>query len=515
MPRSNLMNYSQKSRWKLLLVLGAFLIAGASLIYTNRLVHKVEKEERNKVQLWAEAIQKKARLVKYANSLFNQIRADEKQRVQLWAEAERKIGDINAPVGDLGFLLNVIKNNRTIPVIITDGAGTPIPDNNRNLPDSIKAFQNDTAYLKSQVRLMRTQHKPIQIDISKDRKNYIYYSDSKLFTDLKVVLNDLVTSFMKDVQTNSSSVPVILTDSTQTTITEYGNVDTLKMKDSVYRKNLIEDMRENNPPIEIELPGEGKQYIFYEESTLSKELRYYPYFELGIISLFIMLAYFLFSSARKSEQNRVWVGMAKETAHQLGTPLTSLMAWVEYYKSKNIELTDEMEKDVKRLETITQRFSKIGSTPQLEPYDVVDELKETEDYIRTRSSQKVKFTMHVPADIDTVALLNPPLFSWVIENLFRNAIDAMSGQGAISMDVSNQVNAIVVDITDTGKGIPKGKFKTVFEPGYTTKSRGWGLGLSLCKRIIEDYHGGKIFVKNSELNKGTTFRIILKTPPRT
>jgi signal transduction histidine kinase len=248
---------------------------------------------------------------------------------------------------------------------------------------------------------------------------------------------------------------------------------------------------------------------------LSKELRYYPYLELGVISLFILLAYYLFNSARKSEQNRVWVGLAKETAHQLGTPLTSLMAWVEYLKSKNVELTDEMEKDVKRLETITSRFSKIGSTPQLEPYDMMDELEETKDYIRTRSSEKVKFTLTVAPHTDTVALLNPPLFSWVIENLFRNAIDAMSGQGAISIDVSRQANTIIVDITDTGKGIPKGKFKTVFEPGYTTKSRGWGLGLSLCKRIIEDYHGGKITVKNSEINKGTTFRIVLKAASNT
>lgn len=505
------MNYSNKSRSKFLLIMGAFLIAGLSLLYTNQLVHKVESEERTKVKLWAEAIQKKAKLVKYANSLFNQIGSDESQKVRLWAEAERKIVDPNGSGNDLSFPLDVVRNNRTIPVILTDESGNPLL--NLNLADSVKAIQNNTAYLKSQVELMRQEHKPIEINVYKTKKEYLYYSDSKLFTDLKVVLNDLVESFMKDVQTNASSVPVILTDSTQTKIMQSGNVDTLKMKDSVYRKSLIADMQQTNPPIEIELPDEGKQYIFYEESTLSKELRYYPYFELGAISLFIMLAYFLFSSARKSEQNRVWVGMAKETAHQLGTPLTSLMAWIEYLKSKNVELTDEMEKDVKRLETITKRFSKIGSTPQLEPYDVMDELRETEDYIRTRSSQKVKFTLHENPDIDTVALLNPPLFSWVIENLFRNAIDAMGGEGAISMDVSRLENTVIVDITDTGKGIPKGNFKTVFEPGYTTKSRGWGLGLSLCKRIIEDYHGGKIFVKHSEINKGTTFRIVLKTQP--
>jgi len=507
------MNYTQKSRWKFLLITGACLIALASLLYTNRLVHKLEKEERNKVQLWAEAIQKKARLVKYANSLFNQIGSDESEKVQLWAKAEKKIADVNATTEDFDFLLYVIKNNRTVPVILTDEKGKPL--SNRNLNDSIKANENDTAYLRSQIELMREEHSPIEIVIAKNNKNYLYYSDSKLFTELRDVLNVLVESFMKDVQTNSSSVPVILTDSTQTKIMAYGNVDTLRMKDSVYRNALIADMQQNNTPIEIELPDVGKQFIFYEESSLSRELRYYPYFELGIISLFIMLAYYFFNSSRRAEQNRVWVGMAKETAHQLGTPLTSLMAWLEYLKSKNVELTDEMEKDVKRLETITSRFSKIGSAPQLEPFDLVNELDETMDYLRRRSSQKVKFTLNVPPDTDTVALLNPPLFSWVIENLFRNAIDAMGGQGAISIDVSRQANTITIDVTDTGKGIPKRKFKAVFEPGYTTKSRGWGLGLSLCKRIIEDYHGGKIMVKNSELNKGTTFRIVLKTPSKT
>ena len=341
------MKYSDKSRWKLILVIGAFFIAGASLVYTNQLVNKVEQEERVKVKLWAEAIQKKARLVKYANSLFKQIRSDESQKVQLWADAERKIVDPNGSSNDLSFPLDVIRNNHTIPVILTDESGNPII--NLNLADSIKAAQHNTAYLKSQVELMRQQHTPIEISVYKTKKEYLYYTDSKVFTDLTIVLNDLVKSFMIDVQTNASSVPVILMDSTQTKIMESGNVDTLKIKDSVYRKSLIADMQQSNPPIEIELPDVGKQYIFYEESTLSKELRYYPYFELGIISLFIMLAYFLFNSARRSEQNRVWVGMAKETAHQLGTPLTSLMAWIDYLKSKNVELTDEMEKDVKRL----------------------------------------------------------------------------------------------------------------------------------------------------------------------
>jgi signal transduction histidine kinase len=186
------------------------------------------------------------------------------------------------------------------------------------------------------------------------------------------------------------------------------------------------------------------------------------------------------------------------------------MAWVEYLKSKNMENTDELEKDVKRLETITNRFSKIGSAPQLEMNDISHELNETINYVKTRSSQKVIFIMNVAKDIETIAPVNSPLFSWVIENLLRNAIEAMSGKGTITVDVSDVPQYLIIDITDTGKGIPKSNYKRVFEPGYTTKGRGWGLGLSLCKRIIEDYHGGRIFVKTSEVNKGTTFRIQLK-----
>jgi len=224
----------------------------------------------------------------------------------------------------------------------------------------------------------------------------------------------------------------------------------------------------------------------------------------------MVFSYFLFSTARRAEQNRVWIGMAKETAHQLGTPLSSLMAWVDYLKTKDFTNAEEMEKDVKRLEVITSRFSKIGSSPQLEMQDVSTVLEETMDYMRARTSQKVKFSIKVAENADTVAPLNAPLFSWVIENLCRNAIDAMSGEGALNVDITDQMQFLYIDISDTGKGIPKGKFKTIFEPGYTTKERGWGLGLSLCKRIIEEYHDGKIFVKSSEVNKGTTFRIVLK-----
>lgn len=233
--------------------------------------------------------------------------------------------------------------------------------------------------------------------------------------------------------------------------------------------------------------------------------------QLLIIALFLLIAYTLFSTARNSEQNLVFVGMSKETAHQLGTPLSSLMAWIEHLKETTLDqsIVYEMNRDVDRLQTITDRFSKIGSQPALTHENTFKVLEHALDYLKQRSSKNVQFILEDNSSDNTEALLCVPLFEWVIENICRNGIDAMDGKGRIKVSILNQNHKILIDITDTGKGIPKNKLKTVFEPGYTTKQRGWGMGLSLCKRIIENYHNGKIFVKQSELGKGTTFRIIL------
>ena len=228
--------------------------------------------------------------------------------------------------------------------------------------------------------------------------------------------------------------------------------------------------------------------------------------------MFLLAASLLFSTARKAEQNQVWVGMAKETAHQLGTPLSSLMAWVEIFKMKNVdpETIKEIEKDVFRLQTITQRFSNIGSLPKLEVQNLVTVMYDSVKYISARTSQKVHFSVNLPEEFECNILINKPLFEWVTENLFKNAIDAMDGEGRIDIVITEEIGNIYIDISDTGKGIPKSKFKTIFKPGFTSKQRGWGLGLTLSKRIIDIYHNGKIFVKSSVLSKGTTFRIVLE-----
>ena len=495
--------YSKKQTWKLWLFSAAIIIVGASLWYTNTIVNKIAKEEREKVKLWADAIKKKADLVKYTNELFEKIKADERKKVELWAEATRQLSQ---DLSDYGFVLKVVSDNTTVPVILADEHGNVITSRNLD-PDK----ENDKTYLKLQMQAMRAVQEPIEINIYHGQKNYLYFKDSKLFSELKSNLDDLIKSFISEVAVNSASVPVIYTDSTKQNVIQSGNVDSLKIKDPVYLKQVLATMATQNQPIEVEFGDGSKSYIFYQESVLLTQLKYYPYVMFIIIGLFLLVAYLLFSTARRVEQNQVWVGMAKETAHQLGTPLSSLIAWLEYLKSKGLdpETATEIEKDVKRLETITERFSKIGSVPKLDTVDLVKVLNDSMNYMKLRTSKNVTFSMDTNNEKEVFAQLNVPLFEWVIENLIRNAVDAMNGNGSINITLSDQTQFVYIDIADTGKGIPKSKYKTVFEPGFTTKQRGWGLGLSLTKRIIENYHSGKIFVKNSEIDKGTTFRIVL------
>jgi len=498
--------YSKKQRWKLLLFIAAMVIVTASLIYTNTLVNKIAKEERNKVKLWADAIQKKANLVKYTNDLFNKIKSEERKKVELWAKGTKQLANPNLEMGDLSFMFEVVRNNETVPVILVDNDNNIIAS--RNL-DSLK--QNNKEYLIQEMQEMAAKQPPIVIDLYRGQKNYLYYKDSRLFSELKIVLDDLIRSFISEVAINSASVPVIYTDSSQQNVIAFGNIDSISINNLDYVKRTIVSMAAENKPIEIELGDKEKNYIFYQDSFLLTQLKYYPFVQFGVIGIFLLIAYTLFSTSRKAEQNQVWVGMAKETAHQLGTPLSSLIAWIEYLKTKGVDeqTISEVRQDVSRLETITERFSKIGAMPVLQKEDIIVVLEKSVNYIKTRTSKNVIFSINNTSNYPVLAALNVPLFEWVIENICKNAVDAMTGKGSVAIEITDQTQFVYVDITDSGKGIPKSKFKTVFEPGFTTKQRGWGLGLSLSKRIIEIYHNGKIFVKRSEPEKGTTFRIVL------
>lgn len=318
-------------------------------------------------------------------------------------------------------------------------------------------------------------------------------------------------TFLNDIIVRNTSIPIIISDSLNTII-EDKNIDyTQETKDKVLQKELRK-MKDQNPPILIYVSESETQYLYYRDSVLLENLKYYPLIQFAVVFLFIMVAYLAFSSSRNAEQNQVWVGMSKETAHQLGTPISSLMAWVELLKMQNIDenLIREFEKDTQRLEKITERFSKIGSVPELLMTDLAETIRSTVSYLKTRSSAKVKFILDFDEQAKLEVPLNAALFSWVIENLCKNAIDAMNNSGTIQISLVEKGNQVVIDVSDNGKGIAKAYHKTVFQPGFTTKKRGWGLGLSLAKRIVENYHKGKIFLKQSELNKGTTFRIVLQ-----
>ncbi|QHS55398.1 HAMP domain-containing histidine kinase [Mucilaginibacter sp. 14171R-50] len=306
-------------------------------------------------------------------------------------------------------------------------------------------------------------------------------------------------------------------DSTKTFI----NLDKEELKsqkkkfDLQYFKDELAYMKKQHEPIRLTTVFNEPWLVYYKDSPLLTQLKIFPYIQLSVIAIFLLVAYTAFSSSRKSEQNQVWVGLAKETAHQLGTPISSLMAWIEVMKEKfNAEddpLMAEMENDVKRLEIVADRFSKIGSKPKLDEHPVYDVVKDFVDYFRVRASNRITFEL--TGNRRLTAGLNIPLFDWVLENLLKNAVNAIEGTGTIRVSVTGNKpkKLIFIDITDTGKGIARSKFDTVFQPGYTTRQRGWGLGLSLTKRIIQNYHDGQIFIKESELGKGTTFRIVLKT----
>lgn len=379
--------YTKKQKWKLLLLAVAVVIGILTFLITNNLAKKLAVEERKKVELWALGM--------------------------------RQLSALDNEDKDYTFILEVIKNNETVPVILTDKEGQII--SSRNLDPN---KENEPEYLSKQLEKMKSDNKPIEITLLDGNKNFIYYKESILLT----------------------------------------------------------------------------------------RLFYFPIIQFGVITLFLLVSYIAFSASRKAEQNQVWVGMAKETAHQLGTPTSSLMASLELLRLKNVDekVVAEFEKDVNRLEKITERFSKIGSAPKLEKQNIVETLIHAIHYIKARSSEKVKFSINFSENDKILVPFNPSLFEWVIENLFKNAIDSMEGIGTITVHIDDRIQYLFIDIIDEGKGLAKSKYKTIFQPGYTTKQRGWGLGLSLSKRIIELYHDGKIFVNHSEIDKGTNMRIVLR-----
>jgi two-component system, sporulation sensor kinase D len=493
--------YSNKQRWKILLFAVAMIIVGITLWYSNHIADKIREEERQKISLWSEAIQRRAELVNFTQNLFEGLRDEERKKANLLAKAYQILSD-PMDQNDLTFVTDYIWGNTTIPILIYDEKG--VLWNSANLPPN---RIGDRSYSDSLYAVMKGKYEPIlfpEVGLS------VYYNDSYLFMELQHTMDDLINSFISETVINSASVPVIVTDSSQTLLLKIGNINSSQVNTPELLALRLKKMKGANEPIQVNLPGQGVQYIFYEDSEILKQLQLFPVFQLILIGVFLVVSYLIFSTFRKAEQNQVWVGMAKETAHQLGTPLSSLMAWSSILESNGVEaqILDELNKDIDRLNTITERFSKIGSKTELHEEDLSEVLQQSFDYLHKRISPHVKF--EIPTNAEPImAPINKALFGWVLENLVKNAVDAMGGEGHLSAAVFHEEGMAVIEVTDSGKGIPKNKWSTVFQPGYTTKKRGWGLGLSLVKRIVETYHGGRIFVKHSEVGKGTTFRIEL------
>lgn len=393
--------YHSRRVWKWVLVAVSLFLVGNFIYFSNNLVKDLSKQERDRMQIWADATKELATM---------------------------SIATDSTSVNNVNFLLNIIEANDNIPVLLVDSDDNILLHRNFRLPDP-----TDSLGL---------------YDLSPENEAFLA-----------------------------------------------GKLKTLK--DSRNRIDIIID-------------NDITQYLYYEASTLLHRLQVYPYILLGVLIVFILVVYFALISIKKAEQNKVWVGLSKETAHQLGTPISSLMAWMQMLEATELDpsIVTDMNKDVNRLSIIADRFSKIGSKPEMELAFINESVVNSLEYMRTRISQRVKLTIHT-ADEECGTLLCLSLFEWVMENLTKNAVDAMQGEGAINVRVSNNAGTIFIDVSDTGKGIARKNFKTVFNPGYTTKKRGWGLGLTLVKRIIEEYHSGKIYVKDSTPGRGTTFRIEL------
>lgn len=392
-------------------MLVSLLLVAFFLYISNNLVKDLSKQERDRMEIWAQAT---------------------KQLASMPAVVPGEAEDLNAvytmPTGDIDFLLSIIEENRNIPVLLVDSHDNILQYRNFRLPEPI-----------------------------------------------------------------DSLMPYHLSE-----------------KNLAFLHNKLGALKSSKNHIVIKIDDHTTQHLYYEDSTLLKRISFYPNIQLAVMVIFVLIVYFAVMSTKKAEQNKVWVGLSKETAHQLGTPISSLMAWTQMLEASGVdkEIVDDMDKDVHRLSVIADRFSKIGSKPEMELAFICDAVGKGLEYMKARISSGVKLTIDLP-DEDRGVKLCMPLFEWVLENLSKNAVDAMQGKGSLTVTVAYGSQKVFIDITDTGKGISRKDFKTVFNPGYTTKKRGWGLGLTLAKRIIEEYHGGKIFVKSSEVNVGTTFRIEL------
>lgn len=499
----------------------AIVMVGVSLLLSNNIVNKVREREKERATQWADAIQKKVELVKLTNQAFSQLRDKEREKMQLWIEATKEVSkpsslDVNS---DVNFPFQIINQNKNIPVILVDqdrevsgyinldfkAADLQTQYPKASTAELNKIFEDSLLGLTHQ---WKQNNEPFTIEVYEGLFMTYFYDDSKEISRLEAESDSLFQSFNSDLINNESLVPVLLMNTSGDSIV--GSNLSPEKTASNELKNTIADLAKQNTPIKINLSEDESLVLYYDSSPELKQLKYFPYIQFFIIGLFGFIGYLIFSTFRKAEQNQVWAGMAKETAHQLGTPLSSLMGWIELLdmEEKNKAYTKEMRKDIDRLDKVTDRFSKIGSEAKLTDVNLHETIQRVYEYLIPRLSKNVQF-LYAPESTEIEAPHNGPLMEWVIENVVKNAVDAMEAKGKIEIRLSTANGKAIIDIEDNGKGLPAKLQTQIFEPGFSTKKRGWGLGLSLVKRIVNEYHKGKIFVLHSEVNVGTTFRVQL------
>jgi hypothetical protein len=492
-----------KQRVKLILMTVSIVLALFALWEVQHIARQVRESEEAKIRLWANAIAQRNSLSEATNEFFRQATIDEHRKMQLYTDILQSFNDPNQGI-DLRFSLayvNYIVDSARTPIIITTAH------------DSLITVPQELAGQKLEGWLMEEYSKnpPFEYRLW-GMPMALYYKESQYYTQLRQVLNRLNSSFLEEITQNSVFVPVVIVDSTRTVALAFGNIDSSEISNPGKLLPRLERMERANDPIEIRLPDGNKAFVFYENSQLLISLYWVPLFYVFIGLVLLVVTYYLFRTTRSMEQNRIWVGLAKETAHQLGTPISSLKGWTEYLRGKEFseKYAIEVDKDLHRLETITHRFSKIGSVPELKKEDLKVAVTEAVEYLQGRVSRKVQFVLSFPEGEEFVAPLNSYLFQWVIENLCKNSVDAMEGAGTITIVASQDAKMIYIDVCDTGRGMSTKVQKRIFDSGFTTKKRGWGLGLPLARRIINQYHRGRLYIKYSVPGQGTAFRIVLR-----
>ena len=490
-----------KQKLKLILLLLSIVLALFALWQVENVAQQVRQSEESKIRLWANAIAQRNRMTSVTHQFFQEATLDEQRKIRLYTDILESFNDPDQST-DLRFSLayvNYIVDSAKTPIIITRD-------------DSVITVPSELAGQKLQGSLLKeySSNPPFHYRLW-GMPMTLYYKESQNYTQLRDMLSSFSRSFMEEITNNSVIVPVVIVDSCRSHLIAHGNIDPSDIDTPDKLASRLQSMESMNDPIEIALPDNSTAYIYYENSQLLKTLRWVPLFYFFIALVLLIVAYYLFRTTRTMEQNRIWVGLAKETAHQLGTPISSLTGWTQYLRGKEFsdQYACEVEKDLQRLETITHRFSKIGSVPELQDENVRDAVESAINYLQSRAPKKVKFVLSFPDDETFIAPLNSYLFQWVIENLCKNSIDAMEGSGTITIVASQDARTIYLDVSDTGRGMSKSVQRKIFDSGFTTKSRGWGLGLPLARRIVNQYHRGRLYLKYSVPGQGSCFRIEL------